>query len=486
MSPIFMGSQWNAKTLGSISPFNGPTGVKLIYRMEMHVEKNRKGLEIIDPFAREYRDLTVARSDAHYKKLYDELFETIPTQARAAIAKNYHAYLDRCTKPFIELMSPVSWINPGAVLLDAVEILENSLNLYLGSARYLHDLMVSANLIEESDVPFKLGVNIASTPSEIVYETPLLRLRRYIPRGETVYRVPLFMIYSLINGYYILDLTKEVSMIHFFVERGYDVFVTDWKPVTAETNSSTMEDYVSEIIKAKQEIRRLAGQEAIGGLGYCIGGVYLDIEASIHTDYTYIVNLTTLLNSKVGEEGASLMGAFSDFSIYDIDEFIKKHGGVFPGYVLRSFFDWVKPEKAANMFMDIYFYGREYKYANDAIHFWNTHSATDVAGPAHRQLLWEVYYENSLAHGTMELFGKKIDLKRITVPFCNVAALFDHIVPFPNALSAAYLIGTPPEDQMTIKIEGGHVRGVVNPSLYPILEEFIRGYSGNKDRAIGC
>ena len=134
--------------------------------------------------------------------------------------------------------------------------------------------------------------------------------------------------------------------------------------------------------------------------------------------------------------------------------------------------------------MDIYFYGREYKYANDAIYFWNTHSARDVAGPAHRQLLWELYYENSLSKGAMKLFGKDINLKNITIPFCNVAAIFDHIVPFPNALSTAYLIGTPPEKQMTIKIEGGHVRGVVNPPLYPVLEEFIRGYSGDKDRPV--
>jgi hypothetical protein len=33
-------------------------------------------------------------------------------------------------------------------------------------------------------------------------------------------------------------------------------------------------------------------------------------------------------------------------------------------------------------------------------------------------------------------------------------------------------------------MEGGHVRGVVNDALYPVLEEFTRQYSGYKDRSI--
>lgn len=178
------------------------------------------------------------------------------------------------------------------------------------------------------------------------------------------------------------------------------------------------------------------------------------------------------------------MGAFSDFSIYDIDSFIRKHNGVFPGEVLKSFFDWVKPEKAANMFMDLYFYGQEHKYGNDAIFFWNNYSTRDLPGPAHRQYLWEIYFQNNLVKNKMRLFNKTINIKDIKVPFCNVAALFDHIVEFPTALSTAHLIGTPEKDQVTIKVNGGHVRGIVNPALYPMLEKFMRQYSGSKDRPV--
>lgn len=448
------------------------------------MEQNRKGLEIIDPFAVEYRKLTPARTDAYYQELYEKIFERIPTRARSAIARGYGEYLEKCAKPFLSLMSFAGWVDPTERLTDAFDIIDNCLNLYVGSAKYLHDLMVSANVIEESSENFELGKNIATTPSEVVFETPLLRLRRYIPKAETVYQAPLLMIYSTINAYYILDLTKELSMIGFFVDRGYEVFVTDWKLITEETMHSTLEDYILEVVKAKEAIRALSGQEEIGALGYCIGGAYLDMEAALNGGYSYLVNLTTLLNSKIGDEGAGLMGAFSDFSIYDIDEFVERHGGVFPGRVLRSFFDWVKPDKATNMFMDLYFYGKEYKYANDAIYFWNNYSARDLAGPAHRQFLWEIYYENNLASGKMKLFNRTVNLKDITVPFCNVAALFDHIVPFPNALSTAYLIGTPPERQKTIKVEGGHVRGVVNPPLYQILDEFMSRYSGYRERIV--
>ncbi len=142
---------------------------------------------------------------------------------------------------------------------------------------------------------------MATTPCEVVYRSPLLTLRRYIPKEDTVYQIPLFMIYSIINGYYVLDLTKELSMIKYFVDRGYDVFVTDWNIITDETKNVTLEDYIQEIGSAKETIRELTRETEIGGLGYCIGGTYLDIDAALNEGYKYIINLTTLLNSKVGE-----------------------------------------------------------------------------------------------------------------------------------------------------------------------------------------
>jgi polyhydroxyalkanoate synthase len=439
-------------------------------------------LEIIDPFADEYRNMLTIRSDAHYRELYEDLFNSIPTRVRAALVKNYLQYLNNCLKPLFSFFTPFFWINPQAILTGTLEIFANSLRSYFGLSKFLHDQMVSLNLIERSSKYFKIGENIASTPCEVVYRSPLLTLKRYIPKGKAVYQIPLFMVYSIINGYYILDLTENLSMIKYFVEKGYDVFVTDWNIITEETKNATLEDYIAEVVKAKENIKELTRETEIGGLGYCIGGTYLDVEAALNKGYKYIVNLATLLNSKVGETGAGVMGVYSDFSIYDIDKFIEKHDGIFPGEVLKNFFDWVKPERAANMFMDLYFYGKEYEYGNDAIFFWNTHSSRDVAGPAHRQYLWEIYYKNNLANNETKLFNRTTNLKEITVPFCNVAALFDHIVEFPNALSTAYLIGTPPEDQVTIKINGGHVRGVVNPALYPLLEEFIQRYSGPKNR----
>ncbi|HDM76018.1 MAG TPA: alpha/beta hydrolase [Deltaproteobacteria bacterium] len=446
--------------------------------------KSKKVLEFIDPFSDEFKNVTNARDDKHYREFYEEIFKSIPTRARAAIVKNYLEYLNKSAKPFFELASPGAWGNPDAIASNTTEIWENWFRMWAGATKYLYDLMISMKLIEKSSVYYEVGRNIAVTPCEVVHETPLLKLKRYIPVSDEVYEVPLFMIYSIINAYYILDLTQELSMIRYMVEKGYDVFVTDWKLITEETKNATLEDYISEIMEAKRVIKNLTGQDKIGGLGYCIGGTYIDIDAALNDEYKYLINLTTLLNSKIGEEGAGLMGAFSDFSINDIDRFIETYNGVFPGEVLKGFFDWVKPEKAAMMFMDMYFYGNEYKYASDAVFFWNTHSTRDLAGPAHRQYLWEIYYKNSLAKGKMKLFDRKVDLKNITVPFCNVAALFDHIVPFPNALSTAYLIGTPREDQTTIKIYGGHVRGVVNPHLYPVLEGFMRKHSGKKERKV--
>lgn len=448
------------------------------------MERKRKELEIIDPFGDEYRNLVTVRDDSHYNELYEEIFSSIPTRARAALVKNYVQYINKFTQSFLCLFNPFFWVSPRTVLNNTLEMFDQSLGTYVGLSNLLYDQMASLKIVEKSSNYFELGKNIATTPCEVVYQSPLLTLKRYTPKEKTVYKTPLFMVYSIINGYYILDLTKELSMIRYFVEKGYDVFVTDWNPITEETKSATLEDHIGEITAARELIRKLTGESKVGGLGYCIGGTYLDIEAALNKGFKYLINLTTLLTSKAGKGGAGLMGAFSDFSIYDIDSFIRKHNGVFPGEVLKSFFDWVKPEKAANMFMDLYFYGQEHKYGNDAIFFWNNYSTRDLPGPAHRQYLWEIYFQNNLVKNKMRLFNKTINIKDIKVPFCNVAALFDHIVEFPTALSTAHLIGTPEKDQVTIKVNGGHVRGIVNPALYPMLEKFMRQYSGSKDRPV--
>jgi polyhydroxyalkanoate synthase len=317
---------------------------------------------------------------------------------------------------------------------------------------------------------YKVGIDVAATPKETIYQSPLLKLYRY--KSEKPGGPPILIVYSYINGYYILDLMSGKSWVEHFVKKGFDVFITDWQPPkTRETRSVTLEYYFKEAMTAVDVVCKITGSSSIGALGYCIGGTLLNIIAALMPEkFKYLINLTTGLDTQVGEDGTGPFGAFTDLELVNLEGFLKANGGVFPGYMMNFFFDAVKPEKKAEQIYASYFHGEEQK--PDPVSFWNAESSRDVPGQAHYEFLSEVYNKNSLAKGEMTVLNQKVDLKRITCPYCNIVARYDHIVPMPIGLQNSFLIGTPPEMQKVILVKGGHVRGVVNPELFPLVSKF--------------
>src|ERR1017187_7750234 len=71
---------------------------------------------------------------------------------------------------------------------------------------------------------------IAQTPKELVWTLNKAKLYRYIPvvpKPER-HRIPLLLIFALMNRPYILDLRPGNSFVEYLVARGYDVYLLDW------------------------------------------------------------------------------------------------------------------------------------------------------------------------------------------------------------------------------------------------------------------
>ena len=67
---------------------------------------------------------------------------------------------------------------------------------------------------------FKVGVDLANTPGEVVFENELFQLIQYYPQSETQYRRPVFIVPPSINKYYILDLRPDNSMVRHLLQQG--------------------------------------------------------------------------------------------------------------------------------------------------------------------------------------------------------------------------------------------------------------------------
>jgi polyhydroxyalkanoate synthase len=79
----------------------------------------------------------------------------------------------------------------------------------------------------------------------------------------------------------------------------------------------------------------------------------------------------------------------------------------------------------------------------------------DHPGEAAKQWLKDLYQDNKLIRGELELGGQRVDLGRITMPVLNVYAKDDHIIPPATSRALAGQVGS--EDYTELALPGGHV-----------------------------
>jgi polyhydroxyalkanoate synthase len=73
----------------------------------------------------------------------------------------------------------------------------------------------------------------------------------------------------------------------------------------------------------------------------------------------------------------------------------------------------------------------------------------------YRKYIKDLFRDNKLIKGEMTLGGRKIDLKNMTVPFLNVYATDDAIIPNESTLPIMDVIGA--KDKKDYPFPGGHI-----------------------------
>ena len=79
----------------------------------------------------------------------------------------------------------------------------------------------------------------------------------------------------------------------------------------------------------------------------------------------------------------------------------------------------------------------------------------DQAGETFRKYVKELFQENRLCKGEFELGGKRVDLKKITMPVLNMFGELDHLVSPKCSRPLSELVGS--KDVTTIPYPVGHI-----------------------------
>ncbi|CAH6906754.1 Polyhydroxyalkanoic acid synthase [Vibrio chagasii] len=363
----------------------------------------------------------------------------------------------------INALSPSNFIATNPELMK-LTLERNGENLLDGLEQLQADVEASADILKirmTNNNAFRLGVDVANTEGDVVFQNELFELIQYYPKSPQVNATPLLIVPPFINKYYILDLREKNSMVRWLLEQGHSVFMMSWRNPGEAQKDLEFGDYVTEgVAKAVTAIEDITGKEQINAAGYCIGGTVLASTVAYYAAKRMKKRIktatffTTLLDfSQPGE-----VGAYINETIINAIEKQNDAKGFMDGRSLSVTFSLLRENSLYwNYYIDNYLKGSS-PMEFDLL-YWNSDS-TNVAAKCHNFLLRELYLENKLVQDKgVKVGGVWIDLNKIKIPSYFISAKEDHIALWQGTYRGALNTGG---NKTFVLGESGHIAGIVN------------------------
>ncbi|WP_060981225.1 class I poly(R)-hydroxyalkanoic acid synthase [Vibrio splendidus] len=363
----------------------------------------------------------------------------------------------------INALSPSNFIATNPELMK-LTLERNGENLLDGLEQLQADVEASADILKirmTNNNAFRLGVDVANTEGDVVFQNDLFELIQYYPKTPQVNATPLLIVPPFINKYYILDLREKNSMVRWLLEQGHSVFMMSWRNPGEAQKDTEFGDYVTEgVVKAVAAIEDITGKEQINAAGYCIGGTVLASTVAYYAAKRMKKRIktatffTTLLDfSQPGE-----VGAYINETIINAIEKQNDGKGYMDGRSLSVTFSLLRENSLYwNYYIDNYLKGSS-PMEFDLL-YWNSDS-TNVAAKCHNFLLRELYLENKLVQDKgVKVGGVWIDLNKIKIPSYFISAKEDHIALWQGTYRGALNTGG---NKTFVLGESGHIAGIVN------------------------
>jgi len=316
---------------------------------------------------------------------------------------------------------------------------------------------------------------LGASAKDLLVERGTMRLHRYRPRRDDVYRVPLLLVMATTNRGYIFDMVPGQSLVEYLLDAGFDVFMLDWAPPRADERRLTLASYVLDFLPdAVARVRDACDEPDVSVAGYCFGGVLALLWAALEGEASGLANLVTF-TTPVDFSAMEMFQSWADRRFFDVDRLVDTFGNC-PGDYLYTAFDMLRPGTRAVTAPRLWDQLHDDQYVRGFRMFdrW----ASDVlplAGEYFRETTRRLMWDNCLMHGCMDVAGRAVDLSAVTAPFLHVAAEHDHIVP--RAASAPLISMVGSADKREVVLKGGHVSLVAGNNavrrLWPQLAQWL-------------
>ncbi|MEJ2475044.1 MAG: class III poly(R)-hydroxyalkanoic acid synthase subunit PhaC [Desulfobacterales bacterium] len=320
----------------------------------------------------------------------------------------------------------------------------------------------------------ELDTAIATTPYEVVYQEDRVKLKHYYPvlPKNKLMKTPLLVVYALINRETMLDLQPGRSIVQNFLNDGIDLYMIDWGYPTRKDKFLTIDDHVNGYMDNIVDfIRQQHNLPKINLMGICMGGAFSVMYSALHPEK--IKNLVTTVTPTNFDTDQGLLHIW--MKNVDADRMVETFGNM-PGDVMILGFLLLNP---ARLMIDKYVgflenvdnktfvenFVRMEKWIFDS---------PDVPGETFRQFIKDCYQKNLLIQSKMELGGRRVDLKKVTMPLINFYGQYDHLVPPAACELLTSKVGS--KDTQDICLQTGHIGIYVSSKFQKEFAPKIAGW----------
>ncbi|MFT3765251.1 MAG: alpha/beta fold hydrolase [Minicystis sp.] len=130
-------------------------------------------------------------------------------------------------------------------------------------------------------------MQLAPTPKDTLFRdgtAALYRFRRPDDAPAAGAGLPLLLVPSMINRWYVLDLRPGASMADALVRAGIDTFCLDWGTPQDEDRYLSWDDVIARLGRMVRAVRRETGAPKVGILGYCMGATLSSVYTALEPD----------------------------------------------------------------------------------------------------------------------------------------------------------------------------------------------------------
>jgi polyhydroxyalkanoate synthase subunit PhaC len=320
-------------------------------------------------------------------------------------------------------------------------------------------------------------VEIATTPKDLVWENDLVKLYHYRRDTPAKVKTPVLVSFAMMNRQDVLDLQPDRSLMKKLLDEGLDIYIMDWGYPKMQHKFLTMEDYIVEFMGGAVDfIRKSTKSEKIHKMGICQGGTFSTIYAALFPEK--IKSLTVYVTPyDFSDKGTCMLYKWT--KDLNVDAMVDNLG-IIPASMLNAGFSSLKPSMDVSKYFGVMdMMDDEAKMMNFLrMEKWKA-DCPDLPGEMFRKYIKDLWRDNKLIKGELEIGGRTVDLKKVTMPFLNIYATEDTIIPNTSTIPVNDLIGS--KDKELYAFPGGHIGVFVGAKSQKELAPKVAAWVASKN-----